>query len=236
MKALIGLTSQEELIKGTTLNKINYTYIRALEASGAIPLIIPNLKNIEDSKHIINKLDGIIFTGGEDVSPLLFNEEPLKETRHISYNRDKMEMELLRQAYEKKLPILGVCRGMQVINVFLGGNLYQDIPSQVKDAHGHVSTLDLTEGYHTINIMKDNRLFDIIGEERIAVNSQHHQSIKDLGRDLKVNCKSPDGIIEGIESIDTDRFLLALQFHPEVMVKDEKFLNIFTSFTKICSK
>ena len=236
MKPLIGLTSQEEVIKGTTLNKLNYTYIRALEASGAIPLIIPNLKNIGDSKEIIDKLDGIIFTGGEDVSPLLFKEEPLKETRQISYDRDKMEMELLREAYEKKLPILGVCRGLQVINIFLGGSLYQDIPLQVKDAHGHVSILDLTEGYHSINIMKDNRLFDIIGEEKIAVNSQHHQSIKDLGRDLKINCKSPDGIIEGIESIETDRFLLALQFHPEVMVKDEKFLNIFASFTKICRK
>lgn len=234
MKPLIGLTSQDEVIKGTTLNKINYTYIRALEAAGAIALIIPNFKNIEDSREIINRLDGIIFTGGEDISPLLFNEEPLKETTEISYNRDRMEMELLRLAYKKKLPILGICRGLQVINVFLGGTLYQDIPSQIENAHGHVSAMDLTEGYHSIDLIKETRLFDIIKEEKIAVNSQHHQSIKDLGEGLKISCKAPDGVIEGIESIDSDRFLLGLQFHPEVMVKDERFLNIFSSFVKEC--
>ena len=234
MKPLVGLTSGEEVVKGTTLNKINYTYVRALEASGAIPVIIPNLKNIEDSRDIINRLDGIVFTGGADISPLLFDEEPHPTTMDISHNRDKMEIELLKYAYEKKLPILGICRGLQIINAYLGGSLYQDIPSQVENANGHISTLDLTQGYHTVNLVEGTRTYDIFKENKIAVNSQHHQSIKKIGRNLKVNCKSPDGVIEGVETTEEDRFLLALQFHPEVMVGDGKFLKIFSYFVNEC--
>lgn len=236
MKPLIGITSSEDIVDRIKINKVNYTYVRALEAAGALPLIIPNLNNIKDSKDIINKLDGILFTGGEDISPLLYNEEPLKETKNITYGRDKMEMELLKSAYEKKLPILGICRGLQMINTFLGGELYQDIPSQVKNAHGHLSTLDLTQGYHSIELIKDSRFYNIIKEEKIAVNSQHHQSIKNLGRDLKINCRASDGVIEGIETIEEDRFLLALQFHAEVMIEDEKFLKIFDEFVRECKK
>lgn len=236
MKALIGITSSEDFIDMNKINKVNYTYVRALEAAGALPIIIPNLNNIEDSEDIINKLDGILFTGGEDISPLLYNEEPLKETQNITYGRDKMEMELLKAAYAKKIPILGICRGLQMINTFLGGTLYQDIVSQVEDANGHLSTLDLTQGYHSVDLIKDSKFFDIIQEKSIAVNSQHHQSIKDLGRDLKINCRAKDGVIEGVETTQEDRFLLALQFHAEVMIGDEKFLKIFNHFVDECRR
>lgn len=237
MKPVIGLTSQSEEIKGTKLNKLKYTYINALEAAGAIPIVLPNLKYVEDVEVILGRVDGILFTGGEDISPLLFGEQPKRETIDISYERDRMEMELFRTAYKKGTPILGICRGLQLINVSLGGTLYQDIPSQVENSHGHLSSYDVKGGYHSISILKDTRLSDIFEEEKIFVNSQHHQSIKDLADGLKINSIASDGVVEGIELRSSERFLLGVQFHPECMAfSDEKFLKIFSYFTKKCSK
>ncbi len=237
MKPVIGLTSQSEEIKGTKLNKLKYTYIDAIEAAGAIPIVLPNLKNIEDLDQILKRLDGLFFTGGEDISPLLYDEEAIKFTTEISYERDRMEMSLFKAAYKKGLPILGICRGLQMINISLGGTLYQDIPSQVEDSHGHFSTYDIKGGYHRIDIFEDTFLFDIFKEKKLAVNSQHHQSIKDLGVDLKINSRSSDGIIEGIESKLNNHFLLGVQFHPEAMVlRDERFLKVFSYFVNRCSK
>lgn len=237
MRPVIGLTSQSEEIKGTRLNKLKYTYIDAIEAAGAIPIVLPNLKKIEDVDQILKRVDGLFFTGGEDISPLLYDEEPRKSTIDISYERDRMEMALFKAAYKKELPILGICRGLQMINISLGGSLYQDIPSQVEDSHGHLSTYDIKGGYHRIEVFEDTLLFDIFKEKKLAVNSQHHQCIKDLGLGLKINSRSSDGVIEGIESILDKSFLLGVQFHPEAIVfRDEKFLKIFSYFVKRCSK
>ena len=237
MKALIGLTSGDETSKGTILNKLNYTYIKAIESSGGVPIIIPNLNNMENIEKILEGLDGLVFTGGEDISPLLFKEEPIRETRNIAYRRDRMEMELFKAAYKKRIPILGICRGIQVINVALGGDLYQDIPSQIEGSHGHMSSYDIEGGYHSLTILKKTKLFHIFKEEKIIVNSQHHQSVKNLGKDLKINSIAPDGVIEGIESTTDKNFLLGLQFHPEAMsFRDENFLNIFSYFIDNCYK
>ncbi|OLS03749.1 gamma-glutamyl-gamma-aminobutyrate hydrolase family protein [Tissierella creatinophila] len=237
MKPIIGLTSQSEEIKGTKLNKLKYTYINAVEAAGAIPIVLPNLKDIEDMESILERVDGVIFTGGEDISPLLFDEEPMRDTIDISYERDRMEMALFKAAYKKGTPILGICRGLQLINVSLGGTLYQDIPSQIENSHGHMSSYDIKGGYHSISIFKNTLLFDIFKEEKIFVNSQHHQSIKDLAKGLKINSIASDGVIEGIELENHENFLLGVQFHPECMAfSDEKFLKIFSYFIKNCSK
>lgn len=237
MKPIIGITSRNEIVDGTARNMINYTYIRAVEKSGALPVVIPNLKDTVDAGDMLKRIDGIIFTGGEDLSPLLYGEEPIKDTVDISYKRDSFEMALFKGAYKKQIPILGICRGLQLINVSLGGTLYQDIPSQIKGAHGHRSSYDIEGGYHSIYTYKDTILFDIFGEEKLVVNSQHHQSIRELGLGLKVNAKSPDGVIEGIESTTLENFVMGVQFHPEAMAwRDEKFLDIFFYFTKRCIK
>lgn len=237
MKPVIGLTSQSEEIKGTKLNKLKYTYIDAVEAAGAIPIVLPNLTDVEDVESILERVDGLLFTGGEDISPLLFNEEPMRDTRDISYERDRMEMALFKAAYKKGIPVLGICRGLQLINVSLGGTLYQDIPSQVENSHGHLSTYDIKGGYHSVSIFKDTHLYDIFNEEKIFVNSQHHQSIKDLAEGLKINSIASDGVVEGIELENHEKFLLGVQFHPECMAfSDDKFLKIFSYFTKVCSK
>lgn len=235
MRPLIGLTSGDKIVKGTNQNKLNYTYIDAIEKSGGVPIIIPNLKETDYIEEILKRIDGLVFTGGEDISPLLFNEEPIRQTTKISYMRDKMEMELFKLAYKKRIPIFGICRGIQLINVALGGNLYQDIDLQIEKAHGHMSSFDIKGGYHSLTIFKNTHLFNIFKEEKIIVNSQHHQSVKDLGKGLKVNSISPDGVIEGIESSNHENFILAVQFHPEAMIiREGKFLNLFHYFIKNC--
>lgn len=234
MKPIIGLTSQYEYGVGRNFNKINYTYIDAIVKAGGVPIILPILNNIDILELYIDSIDGLILTGGEDVSPLLFGEEPIKEVKDICYDRDKMEIELFNKAYEKGIPVLGICRGLQVFNVALGGTLYQDIHVQIPNALGHVSTYNIDRGYHSINIKKDTILYEVFGKEKISVNSQHHQSVKDLGKDLRVNAISSDGVIEGVEST-TDTLVLGVQFHPEAMINaHEEFLNIFHHFIKGC--
>jgi len=232
MKPIIGLTSLCDYNGKKKLNSLNFSYINAITKNGGVPIIIPNLKALSDIDRYIDMIDGIVLTGGEDISPLLYGEEPIKEVKYISYTRDQIELELFDRAYESKLPILGICRGLQVVNVALGGTLYQDIHKQIPDALGHLSTYRLEGGYHSINILEGTRLYDIFEETTISVNSQHHQSIKALGKDLKISAKADDGVVEAIESTN-DSFLLGVQFHPEAMIDEHKeFMGIFDYFIR----
>lgn len=236
MKPIIGLTCQKENFVGRSINRLNTTYINAVLKAGGTPIILPILKNPEDIKNYLDIVDGIIFTGGEDVSPLYFGEEPIREVDEICHDRDTFEMELFKQAYEKDIPIFGICRGTQLINIALGGTIYQDIYKQIPNIGGHTCPSNLQEGYHNINILNDTIIFDIFKKEKLAVNSLHHQAVKDLGSNLKTSSSSIDGIIESIESTD-DRFILGVQFHPEAMaMKYEEYLKPFKYFIDRCKK
>lgn len=226
MKPIIGITTFESEEKG--YHRVSSNYINSVFAAGGIPVNIPIIHNEKDYNNYLDILDGIIFTGGLDVSPLTYGENPLKEINLISSIRDKYEMGLFKKAYERKLPILGICRGLQIGNIVLGGNLYQDINTQVPGSLGHrPKGIPNDEFYHSINIKKNTKLYNIFNKEKIFVNSLHHQAIKKLGKDLIISASSEDGIIEAIESTD-DRFFIGLQFHPENLTKKhEEFLNIF---------
>lgn len=234
MKPLIGLTSRHGYLNSIKLNKINNTYIDAIHRAGGVPIILPVVEEKESIDRYLDVLEGIVLTGGEDVSPLLYGQEPSREVDTISFDRDRMEMEIIKKAYSKDIPIFGICRGIQVINVALGGTLYQDIYKEIPDSLGHISGFSIGGGYHSIDIVKDSILYEIFNKERIQVNSQHHQSVKDLGNNLKVNAYSLDGVIEGIESTN-DKFILGVQFHPEAMIyRHKEILNIFKYFVSRC--
>lgn len=230
MKPIVGITCQYNDIISKDRFDVKSSYADSLAAAGAVPVIIPIIDNKEDISRYFDMIHGIVFTGGSDISPLFYGENPLKHTDQICHKRDQMEFRLLETALERKVPILGICRGQQIINIAFGGTLYQDIPSQVPNSYGHVSLSTMRDGYHEIDIMKDGYLYEIFQRDRLIVNSLHHQGIKDLGHNLKVVAKSNDGIIEGIQSTEGSQ-VYGVQFHPEDLTyKHGEFLKIFEYF------
>lgn len=236
MKPIIGLTVSGERKGQSEYNSLNCTYINAILEAGGVPLLIPMIADRDILARYINIVDGIIFTGGGDISPLYYGENPIKELGEVDERRDSYEMALFMEAYPTNMPILGICRGCQLINVALGGTLYQDINSQIEGSYGHMSKNSATDQvYHMIRIEKESKLYDIFGNDTIAVNSYHHQSVKDLGDGLKATAYSYDGIIEAFESIKKD-YIIGVQWHPEAMVpKRALFTKLFEDFIKQCA-
>lgn len=237
MKPIIGLALSNRVKSKKIYSVINNDYVKAVQKAGGIPVLIPFSDNLENMKEYTNKIQGIIFTGGEDISPLFYNEDPIKEVQCIIEERDRFELELFKEAYKKQIPILGICRGLQLINVALGGNLYQDLNTQIPNSYGHApKQTPRSNLYHSVKIEKDSKLFDIFESEDLKVNSFHHQSVKKLGTNLKVTALSNDGIVEAIESIN-DKFLVAVQWHPENLVeKHEEFLKFFEALINEAKK
>ncbi len=236
MNPVIGITCKREDLANKSINRLDHDYIDAVCKSGGLPIILPVLKDDSVFKDYVRMVDGIIFTGGGDVSPLYFDEEPIKEVTSICPDRDKTEIELFHHAHKKGIPILGICRGMQLINIALGGDIYQDIYKEVPGAIGHVCESTLRDGHHTIDIIKDSRLYEIMRREKLIVNSFHHQSVKNLGKGLKATSFARDGLIESVESA-TGNFIMGLQFHPEKMITlHRRFLGIFDYFIGKCGQ
>ncbi|MEN2984397.1 MAG: gamma-glutamyl-gamma-aminobutyrate hydrolase family protein [Dictyoglomaceae bacterium] len=191
----------------------NINYIRALEKLD-IPYIVLSPEEEINWKEIL----GIIFIGGEDIHPCYYNEKE-EENLQINKTRDQWEFNLIKEAFERKIPILGICRGCQLINVFFGGSLYQDLKRYKEE--GKISQIHWREegedSFHNIYIEKDTNLYKILGKEEIIVNSSHHQAIKRLGKNLKVSAKFIDNALEIIEGIEHENYpyLLGVQWHPE---------------------
>jgi len=236
MKPIIGLTTFGEYKARAVYNSLNSTYINAIVEGGGAPLLIPMVEDRGVLAKYMNVIDGIIFTGGEDISPLYYGENPIKELGGTDESRDSYEMALFMEAYRINMPILGICRGCQLINVALGGSLYQDVNSQIEGSLGHSSKGDdISQAHHMIRIEKDSKLYDIFGNETIAVNSFHHQAIKKMGDGLKATAYSYDGIIEAIESVKKD-YIIGVQWHPEAMLpKRVIFAKLFEEFVKQCA-
>ncbi len=233
-KPIIGLTSTQDVMVGKRISRINQPYVDSIVAAGGVPLIIPVLENGDLSDSYIDSIDGLVLTGGDDMSSHYFNEEPVKQVKMIDHNRDRTEWGLFHSAYKKGLPIFGICRGHQVINIALGGNLFQDIYSQIPDVLGHTSDYNIEDGYHSIYIEENSIMMEVFKNKIITVNSVHHQAIRELGENLKVSAYSKDKIIEAIESTN-EKFVLGVQFHPEGMaMKHGIFLDLFKYFVEIC--
>jgi putative glutamine amidotransferase len=195
---------------------INQSYVRALVAAGCAPVLIPLLDDDERLRAIYQRLDGIVFPGGADIAPQEYGEEPIGNLNVVEAARDRTELTLARWAVADDLPTLGICRGQQVLNVALGGSLYQDLRHQGvtsvdhSDADGRARTALM----HRVRLDPDSRLAQLIDETIIEVNSLHHQAVKAVAPQLKVTGTSEDGVIEALES-DDRRFLIAVQWHPE---------------------
>jgi putative glutamine amidotransferase len=237
MNIRIGVTTFVDIINGREFVAISYAYIHSIIATGAVPVPIPVWIEQEAIEKYLNEIDGIILSGGSDVSPIYYGEEPNKKLGGIGTRRDECELYIIKRSMEKKIPILGICRGCQIINIALGGTLYQDIETQNGNVIGHCpSNTSRDELYHSIYVEENSILYQMINKRKIFVNSFHHQSIKDLGSHLIITAKATDGIIECVEYVG-DSFVMGIQCHPEDLTqKYHEFASIFKYFAKECEK
>ena len=204
-------------------------YFDGITKAGGIPIMLPITSDEAELEQLSLLCDGFLFTGGHDVSPRLYKEEPL-ECVFSCKERDEMESIILRKACDKNKPILGICRGIQFINVAFGGSLYQDIPAQYSSKTNHHQSAPYDVPIHSVNIVKDSPLYDCLRKEKLEVNSYHHQAVKDIAPKLKAMAISEDGLIEALYSPDY-RFLWAVQWHPEFSFQsDNNSMNIFNAF------
>ncbi len=238
-KPVIGLTPSHNIDNDDV--RLGPQCLRAIRMAGGIPVILPIETEKENLRQLIERLDGILFTGGPDPHPFLFGEEVLTGCGEISVKRDAMEIALLSLTMEHKKPIMGICRGIQMINVGLGGDIYQDIPSQtVREIPiAHRQPPLSYQPSHTVTVMAGSLLENICrpaagaeasGPVRLRVNSTHHQAVRRLAPGLVSCAIAPDGIIEGIEMPDYP-FLLGVQWHPEYLwEKDPAAAALFRAF------
>ena len=208
------VTATTETIRGRARVRVNEAYTTALVAVGLIPIILPPMDPALASAAMTD-IAGLVLTGGEDIDPRRFGQEPHPQTGAPRQTRDAYEIALARTASERRVPTLAICRGAQVMNVALGGTLVQDVPSQRPSGIDHDQSSRRNDRVHEVEVTRRSRLADIVRSTNIFTNSSHHQSIDRVGEGLHVVAKSSDGIIEGVESTDPAWWMVALQWHPE---------------------
>jgi putative glutamine amidotransferase len=217
----------------------NQSYSRAVEAAGGVPILIPHLEDPDALRRIYDMLDGMLLPGGLDIHPRYYNQEPHPALDPTDVGLDRTEMTMLPWALEDDMPILGICRGEQVLNVMMGGTLVQDIYTQ------YTTTIDHRESFkrrirdflaHDIAVDPGSRLREIVGSDRVWVNTSHHQAIDKVAPGLVATAWSPDGIVEAIEGRG-NRYLVAVQCHPEELWRKHEWARkLFRGFVEAASE
>jgi len=213
---------------------MNQRYILAATNAGGIPWMVPLLEDSTALRAIYDRLDGILLPGGVDLDPATFGERPTAKCGRLDPARDQIELQLTRWAMEDGKPLLGLCRGIQVMNVACGGNLYQDLESEFPDSikHDYFPTAGYARDYlaHAVELEPGSRLQKSMERPVMTVNSMHHQGIKQLASALVPTAWAPDGLIEGVESED-DHFMVGVQWHPEMFeASDSGTRRLFREF------
>ena len=213
---------------------INAAYLKAIQAAGGVPVPMPPQLDAPARAEILKRVHGVLLTGGGDVAPARFGETPHPTTSLISDARDSLEIDLTHWAVDTRVPLLAVCRGLQVLNVALGGSLYQDIPSEPGSPIDHSQSGKPRHiPAHRVKVRDGSRLAQILGTVEVDVNSFHHQAIKRLGQRLADVAWAPDSIIEGIELVDGGQFVVGVQWHPEELTEnDGAAFNLFAALVK----
>lgn len=234
IKPRIGLTTRLEL--ETNRFYLGRDYSEVLEALGGVPVHLGLIPKKEYIREALKGLDGILLPGSDtDVDPLRFGEEPHTKLKKIIWEKEETDLLVLAEAERLNLPVLAICFGMQVLNVYRGGTLIQDIDSQVPDSVKHEQGVPLARNSHSITIEKGSLLYNLAGLGKGLVNSHHHQAISKLGRDLKASALAKDGVVECIEESRQGRFNFGVQWHPELSWKTDDLSNaIFQVFIKEC--
>lgn len=233
MKKIIGITAHMDDGRHT----ISRDNIWAISDSGGVPVVLPNVTDEVVIDHYVQMIDGLYVTGGGDIDPTLFGEEPHPNLGTITPERDAFELQLLRKCLKADIPILAVCRGCQIVNIAAGGDMFQDIYGQIpKQLLQHQQRGPRSHPSHYVHVSKNSLLHSIVGSQFIKVNSLHHQAVREMGEGFKVCGTASDGIIEAFESED-HRFVVAVQWHPENMfgAGDTCSVRLFKAFIDACN-
>jgi putative glutamine amidotransferase len=233
---LIGISSGLiENSAGVQLNQISQAYINAILMAGGQPVIVPLGMEIKDLSAFLDRLDGVVLSGGGDIDPVRFGGESHPEVYGISPERDALEIALANDALTLDKPLLAICRGVQVLNVALGGKLHTHIEDQVEGCLRHDWFPDFPRDRiaHPVRLVCGSHLAQIYETEEIQVNSLHHQGVSELGEGLKATGFAPDGLVEGLEGTNT-RFVLGVQWHPECLPNDTGSQKLFKAFIHAC--
>jgi putative glutamine amidotransferase len=219
---VIGVTTS--ITVGTQPERayVNSAYLLAIQQVGGIPLPLPPQLSPRALEGLAAGLDGLLLTGGGDMDPSCFGETPHPTLYDVAPSRDALEMSAVRLALERARPILAVCRGIQVLNVALGGSLHQDVGSDPGTALRHSQKEPRDQATHVVTVAPGSRLAKVMGVDEVEVNSMHHQAVKAIGGGLVAVAWAPDDIIEGLELDDPARFVLGVQWHPEELVRDSE--------------
>lgn len=215
---------------------INPLYLGGIEQAGGIPMMLSLSQEPQLWNAYLSVCDGFVFTGGQDVSPALYGEEKLPECGYQAPLRDQQESYMLSRLWELDKPVLGICRGIQIMNVAYGGSLYQDIFSQAPSPVIHRQEKPYDLPHHQVKIQSGTRLYDILNVSRLSVNSMHHQSVKTVAPGFIPSAWAEDGLVEAIEAPEK-RFMLGLQWHPEHMWQDyASARKIWQALVSACEK
>lgn len=230
---LVALTSTTKLIGGLMRVRLNEAYVNATRAAGLTPIVVPPVEPSE-LEPILEVVSGVILTGGEDVDPVHYQTRPSPRTFEPHRPRDVCELALARAARDRRMPTLAICRGIQLVNVALGGTLVQDIPTERPSDIDHDQSAARADRLHDVEISAGSRLAAAVGATRISVNSSHHQAVDRAADGLAVTAHAPDGIIEGVEWNRDGWWMLGVQWHPEELVGDAKEWDrgLFRAFAK----
>jgi putative glutamine amidotransferase len=233
MRPLIGLTtstvSAEESASSARFS-VSAVYCRAVEAAGGSPILIPGLGNPDAAAAILPHLDGILFTGGVDIHPRRYGQDVHPGCEAVDEERDATELALAELTKNTAIPVLGICRGIQLINVAWGGTLVQDLGMQRPGSEDHRASMPkFSMTVHNLAIDRDSRLAAALGVDRIPANSMHHQAVDQLAPGFAVTARAEDGTVEAIEFSES-RFVMAVQCHPEhLYLNDERWLGFFAA-------
>lgn len=232
-KPRIGIAPQFDYDNGWL--RVDPCYMDALYACGALPLLLPLIDDTADIETLADLCDGYLFPGGPDFLPALFGEEPLPGCGRIDDRRDALEFPLLRAVLAKKKPVFGICRGEQLIDVALGGSIWQDLPSQLPGVLLHDQQRPYDAPVHRVTIVPDTLLSDIVGERALMVNSLHHQAVRDVPEGLIAAAHTADGVVEAVCGKPGMPFLLGVQWHPEkLFAKQPHARALFQAFVDAC--
>ncbi len=222
---MIGITASLKEDEGSVARRplgrfvrADLDYIEGVAEAGGVPVVLPSVLGLRAAEALLDGLDGLLLSGGTDLEPGYYGEQPVPGLGPTVPERDAFEMTLLKLALRRGIPIFGICRGMQILNVALGGTLYQDLPSQHGGVLQHCREAPKWQPVHEVQVRRGSWLGEVTGCRSVEVNSYHHQGIKYIGKGLRASAVSPDRVIEAIEWRDlSERWLVGVQWHPEGM-------------------